>query len=78
MRVTLNGTLSITVEDETLFDGQPLPVSFVCDIGAEGVEFEQGKVRLNFRVPVELCVSEEEWSRAVGEVLARALQSSSP
>jgi hypothetical protein len=74
MRLTLNGMISISVEDESLFDGQPLPVSFVCDLTEETVTFENGKVKMNFSVPVELCISDDEWSRAVGEVLARALQ----
>lgn len=77
MNVTLTGTIAITVEDETLFDGQPLPVSFVCQLTEDSVSFEGGKVKMNFHVPVELCISEDEWSRAVGEVLARAIQASS-
>ncbi len=77
MNVTLTGTIAITVEDESLFDGQPLPVSFVCQLTEDSVGFEDGKVKMNFTVPVELCISEDEWSRAVGEVLARAIHASS-
>ncbi len=76
MQVNLNGVISISVEDEWLFDGQPLPVSFVCDCTEETVEFDGDKVKLNFNVPVELAIAENEWSRAVGELLARALQPS--
>ena len=75
MQVNLNGVISISVEDEWLFDGQPLPVSFVCELSEDAVNFdESGKVKMNFNVPVELCISEDEWQRAVGEVLARAIQ----
>ena len=77
MNVTLNGVISISVEDEWLFDGQPLPVSFVCELAEDTVRFEDGKVKMSFNVPVELAITEEEWSRAVGEVLARALYSPS-
>lgn len=76
VQIKLNGLISISVEDEKLFRGESLPVSFVCDVDEDTVLFEDGKVKMNFSVPVELCVSEDEWSRAVGEVLARALQSS--
>ncbi|HVL80430.1 MAG TPA: hypothetical protein VM840_02420 [Actinomycetota bacterium] len=78
MNVTLNGVISVSVEDEWLFDGQPLPVSFVCDLSEDTVRFEDGKVKMSFSVPVELAISEEEWSRAVGEVLARAVYTGSP
>lgn len=74
MQIKLSGVISISVEDEQLFGGQPLPVSFLCDVSEDVVEFEDGKVKMHFSVPVELCVSEDEWSRAVGEILARALQ----
>ena len=77
MNVTLNGVISVSVEDEWLFDGQPLPVSFVCELSEESVRFEDGKVKMGFTVPVELAISEQEWSRAVGEVIARALYSAS-
>jgi len=73
MQVKLSGVISISVEDESLFDGQPLPVSFVCEVDEDSVDFSDAKVQLNFNVPVELSISEDEWSRAVGEVLARAL-----
>lgn len=77
MQIKLNGLISISVEDEELFRGESLPVSFVCDAEDDSVVFEDGAVKLNFNVPVELSVSEDEWSRAVGEVLARALRESS-
>lgn len=76
MQIKLNGLISISVEDEKLFRGESLPVSFVCDVEDESVVFADGKVMLNFNVPVQLCVSEDEWSRAVGEALAQALQQS--
>lgn len=77
MQIKLNGLISISVEDEKLFRGESLPVSFVCEVDDESVLFDDDKVKMNFNVPVELCVSEDEWSRAVGEALARALQESS-
>jgi hypothetical protein len=73
MQVTLSGVISICVEDEWLFDGQPLPLSFVCDFTEDTVAFEDGKAKMHFSVPVELSISEAEWSRAVGEVIARKL-----
>ncbi len=78
MDVTLNGVISISVCDEWLFDGQPLPVSFVCELSEESLRFEDGKVKMSFTVPVELAVGDDEWSRAMGEVLARVLYSTSP
>lgn len=77
MQVKLSGVISISVEDESLFDGQPLPVSFMCEVDEDSLEFADAKVQLNFSVPVELSISEDEWSRAVGEVLARAIHSPS-
>lgn len=76
MQIKLNGLISISIEDEKLFHGESLPVSFVCDVEDESLAFEDDKVKMNFDVPVELCVSEDEWSRAIGEALARALQES--
>ena len=73
MDVTLNGVISISIEDEWLFEGQPLPVSFVCELNEETVRFEDGKAKLSFNVPVELAIAESEWSRAVGELLAKAV-----
>lgn len=73
MDVTLNGVISISIEDEWLFDGQPLPVSFVCELNPEAVRFEDGKAKMSFTVPVELAISEQEYSRAVGELLAKAV-----
>ncbi len=74
MRVVLNGALSVSVEDEALFGGQSVPVSFVCKVEADTINFEADKVRMSFNVPVEMTVGEHEWSRALGEVLARALR----
>lgn len=73
MQVTLSGVISICFEDEWLFDGQPLPLSFVCDFDENTVTFEDGKAKMQFSVPVELAISEAEWSRAVGEILARKI-----
>lgn len=78
MQVTLSGVISVSVEDEWLFDGQPLPLSFVCELNEESVSFGEGKARMQFSVPVELAISEAEWSRAVGEVLARKLLEPTP
>lgn len=74
MKIKMSGVISVSVEDEWLFDGQPLPVSFVCDFTEETADFDGERVKLNFNVPVELAIAENEWSRAVGEVLARAIQ----
>ena len=73
MQVTLSGVISICIEDEWLFDGQPLPLSFVCEFAEDSVTFEDGKAKMQFTVPVELSISEAEWSRAIGEVLARKI-----
>lgn len=73
MQVTLSGVISVCVEDEWLFDGQPLPLSFVCEFTEDTVSFDEGKAKMHFNVPVELSISEAEWSRAIGEVLARKL-----
>ncbi len=74
MRVMLKGALSVGVEHEALFGGQTVPVSFVCKIEADTISFEADKVRMSFNVPVEMMVGEHEWSRPLGEVLARALR----
>lgn len=74
MQVTMSGAISISFEDEWLFDGQPLPLTFVCELTPEDVVFEDGKARMRFSVPVELSIGEGEWSRAVGELLARKLE----
>ncbi len=76
MKLRLNGVLSVTVEDESLFDGQPLPVSFECEVEQATLVFEDGKVRFDFRIPAQLSLPEAEWSRALGEVLARSLLTS--
>ncbi len=73
MKVGLSGVVSLQLEEEWLFDGQPVPVSFVCDLPDDGVTFSDGRATLSFSVPVELALSEDEWSRAVGEVLAPKL-----
>jgi hypothetical protein len=73
MQVTLSGVISICIEGEWLFDGQPLPLSFVCQLDENMVGFEDGKAKMQFTVPVELAISEAEWSRAVGEVLAKSI-----
>jgi hypothetical protein len=74
MEIKLSGEVSVTVEDEALFDGHKLPVTFVCEITEKTLSFEGGKVKMSFSVPVELALAEEEWSRAIGEVFARAFQ----
>lgn len=74
MQIKLTGEVSVSVEDEALFDGHKLPVTFVCDLTEQTLHFEDGRVKMSFSVPVELALAEEEWSRAVGEVLARAFQ----
>lgn len=73
MKITLSGAISINVEGEWLFEGQALPLELVCNIEDSGLTFEDDKAKLRFTVPVELAVGEQEWSRAVGEVLARSI-----
>ena len=74
MDIKLTGEVSVSVEDETLFSGHKLPVTFVCEVTEQALKFEGGRVKMSFSVPVELALAEEEWSRAVGEVLARAFE----
>lgn len=74
MKVKLIGEVSVSVEDESLFEGHKLPVSFVCDLDDETLSFENERVKMSFQVPVELALADAEWSRAVGEILARAFQ----
>jgi hypothetical protein len=71
MRVTFAGNLSLQLEDEWLFDGRAVPVLLKAEINEEEISFEDGKARINVDVPIDLKISEREWSRAVGEVLAR-------
>lgn len=74
MRVTFAGNLSLQLEDEWLFDGRAVPVLLKADVDEEAITFEDGKARINVDVPIDLKISETEWSRAVGEVLARWLR----
>ncbi len=71
MRVTFAGNLSLQLEDEWLFDGRAVPVLLKAEINEEEISFEDGKARIAVDVPIDLKISEREWSRAVGEVLAR-------
>ncbi|HVE92456.1 MAG TPA: hypothetical protein VNE62_09200 [Actinomycetota bacterium] len=73
MELTLNGMVSVRIDDEWLFEAKPLPVSFECELAEENVRFENGKAKMSFMIPVELSVPEEEWSRVVGELLAKML-----
>lgn len=73
MKVTLSGLISVSIEGEWLFDGQPLPLTFVCELDEQGITFADGKAKMQFTVPVELAIGEDEWSRAIGEVLAKSI-----
>lgn len=73
MQITLSGAISICLEGEWLFEGQPLPLTFVCELEEENVVFEDAKAKMQFTVPVELAITEDEWSRAVGEILAKKI-----
>lgn len=74
MKVTLAGNLSLQIEDEWLFDGRAVPVVLKTTVRDEDVSFEDGKAQVTLDVPVELKISEAEWSRAMGEVIARYLR----
>ena len=71
MRVTFAGNLSLQLEDEWLYDGRAVPVVLKADVEEEDIVFEDGRARLCVDVPIDLKISEKEWSRAVGEALAR-------
>ncbi|HVE91509.1 MAG TPA: hypothetical protein VNE62_04275 [Actinomycetota bacterium] len=71
MRVTFAGSLSMQIEDEWLYDGRAVPVVLKAEIDEDVISFEDGRARLRLDLPIDLKISEQEWSRAVGEVLAR-------
>jgi hypothetical protein len=71
MRVTLGGNLALQLEDEWLYDGRSVPVVLKAEVNLDEITFSEGKARIRVDVPVDLKISEEEWSRAVGEALAR-------
>ncbi len=71
MRVTFAGNLALQLEDEWLYDGRSVPVVLKAEIDEDSITFEGGKARIRVDVPVDLKISEREWSRAVGELLAR-------
>jgi len=73
MRVVFAGNLSLQIEDEWLYDGRTVPVVLKAEVDDDAVQFEDGKARIRVDVPVDLKISEKEWSRAVGEILARHL-----
>lgn len=73
LRVTLSGSLSLQVEDEWLFEGRAVPVLLRTVVAEEGVVFVDNKAHLTIDVPVDLKISEREWSRAIGELIARHL-----
>lgn len=74
MRVTFTGKLSLQIEDEWLYEGRSVPVVLKAEVTEDAVSFEDGRARLRVDVPVDLKVSEGEWSRAVGEAIARYLR----
>jgi ABC-type antimicrobial peptide transport system permease subunit len=49
--------VSVCISDEWLFDGQPLPVSFVCELEEHTVGFEEGKAKMSFSVPVGTLIA---------------------
>lgn len=78
MRVTFTGKLSLQIEDEWLYEGRSVPVVLKADVTEDDITFEDGRARLRLDVPVDLKVSEQEWSRAVGEAIARYLKAGDP
>lgn len=75
MRVTFAGNLSLQLEDEWLYDGRSVPVVLKAEVDEEAISFEDGRARIRVDVPVDLKISEREWSRAVGEAIARYFKS---
>ena len=71
MRVTFAGNISLQLEDEWLYDGRAVPVVLKAEVDEEDIAFEDGRARLCVDVPIDLKISEREWSRAMGEVIAR-------
>lgn len=74
MRLTFTGKLSLQIEDEWLYEGRTVPVVLKAEVEEGDIAFEDGRARLRLDVPVDLKVSEHEWSRAVGEIIARYLR----
>lgn len=74
MRVTFTGKLSLQIEDEWLYEGRSVPVVLKAEVDDPALAFEDGRTRIRIDVPVDLKISEREWSRAVGEVIARHLR----
>ena len=78
MRVSLSGHLSLQIEDEPLYDGRSVPVLLKAEVEEQEISFSNGKARIRVDVPVDLKISEHEWSRAVGEILARSFRQPTP
>lgn len=75
MRVELRGWVSVDLDGEQLFEGEALPVRFVNDVDDDQIDLRDEAVKLRFSVPVELDVADDEWLRAVAEVMVRHLSS---
>jgi hypothetical protein len=75
MRITFAGNLSLQLEDEWLYDGRSVPVVLKAEVSEEDITFDGGRARIRVDIPVDLKISEREWSRAVGEALARYFSS---